>query len=208
MSSLQQLVSFLKLTARFLPLARRVAARALLVGRALPETAPTGVALPTPLELLGRYRDEWGWKTAEEVQVTLADLGIGPMDLAAELEAEAAAIERVTALVHEGSGALARAVGRALADDGSLVREERRLAVFQKLAARGPAPTRPELDAARRVLCRLHATFSWRATAAALRAVAISDEERDAFIVGLARARRAPRGGAGCIRDLLPARTG
>jgi ribosomal protein S12 methylthiotransferase accessory factor YcaO len=211
--SFAELVRFLKLTGRFTQLARRAAARPLFVGRPL-AASPTnrlerGVQLPTPIELFGRYQNEWGWKTAEEVQVTLKDLGIGMEELSVELDAEASALEEVTDLVLDESSRFADALRVQLCIDGStLVRELVRLKSFQRLAARArredEALGPEELDAARRVLARLHATFQWTSTERALRAVGVDSPEVESFVIDLAHARRAGRAAMRALEGRSP----
>lgn len=201
--SFPALVRFLKLTEAFEAFARNALARFSIAGTPLRVDPSDAVSTGTERigedaqSLLDGTRLEWGWESPEEAHVTLADLGLGLLDLSPSLEAEVIARRRLRLFARDSTRAFGKALRSELwLHELSLKREALRLGALQYFARRGAAAgdaTNAELTDAKRTIGRLRATLQWSATRSDLLALGVSDREIDELVRDVALARRSAR---------------
>lgn len=185
-----ELVLFLKLTGKFLPYARNAVAR--MLGREDGRAALSGYAPPMD-ELKADFHRlcrTWGWKTEQEVNVTLNDLGIGFKDALKQLRDEAVLHHATQQLAREPSALFLKALRcEMLFNDLALKREAMRCGSLKTLGAGDAQPAPEAEEAAQRALCRLHNVSGWQSLRQRLDESGVSETETQDFITTLCRAR-------------------
>lgn len=191
------LILFLTLTGKVLPHARSAAARYCLAGNELNVDLSVLKAVP-PDRLVGKRLhdiwDNWGWRSDNEANVTLNDLGIGREDLKERLMDETIAETKAMLLVREASAGLMRSVRVDLLCDGlALKRELMRCGALTHLALRAGdyTPDHEALSTARDLLCRSNRALTWARFMTTLAPLGVTAQEVDAFVTKVARARYA-----------------
>jgi ribosomal protein S12 methylthiotransferase accessory factor len=194
-----ELVRFLKLTGEFKVHAQAALTRFLLQGNTLsPRRAKVRSvrkSLPDRHQLLRDLFSEWGWSSAEEARVTLADVGLGLETLLEHLDEEVDARRAIAGVVLEQSPEFLKALRSQLAMDRlALKRAALRLGAFKSFARRGKAEGQPlqeqELKEARLVVCQLSGTLFFEEAVRRQAPLGIQREELEAFVEELAQARR------------------
>jgi len=199
--SFSALVRFLKLSGAFEAFARDTLARFAIAGTPLrigpPRSGDRGTE-PAGEEaqwLLDGTRLEWGWESPEEAHITLADLGLGLLDLSPSLDAEVIARRRLKLFARDATRVFTKALRSELwLHELSLKREALRLGALQYFARRGAVagePTEAELLDAKRTIGRLRLALQWSVTRSDLVALGVADREIDELLRDLALARRA-----------------
>lgn len=199
--SFAELVRFLQITGAFEPFTRNALARMSLAGTPL-RKSPAAAAHSNgdgggnaAQSLLDATRLQWGWESPEEAHVTMRDLGLGLLDVAASLEAEGKVQRLVSLFGAFATEAFQKALRSELwLNELALKREVLRLGALQYFAARGSASGRPsdaEIEEARRTICRLRGAMRWPLAQSELEALGIPGSELDEIVRDLALARRA-----------------
>ena len=185
-----ELVQFLKLTGRFAVHARNVVARLALqqqLSAAQTNVGPTVDELKTEFHRLCRT---WGWKTEEEVHVTMTDLGLGFRDVIKHLQAEAIVERMVSQLARTADDSFLKALRSELfLNDLALKRETMRCVSLKSLAVNERPTKRGEESEAKQVLGRLHNIAGWERLLVHLDDLGVSDVELQRFLDMLANAR-------------------
>jgi ribosomal protein S12 methylthiotransferase accessory factor len=166
--------------------AARTAAALAAMGQPPPRATPEIDALVPPVtDRFQELRLTWGWWSAEEVKVTLADLGLTKLDVQAALIAERR-LRSAAARIEPAD------LREALFLDGlSLKREALRCAAFDRVVAKARAQglSPASRGDARAILCRANGTATWSECVTALRASGVTDDERERFVDDLTMAR-------------------
>lgn len=146
-----------------------------------------------PQRLLTDAARRWGWISAEEAQVTLADLGLDLSSLDEYCVNAASADASVAHALREHSPSWLLA--ELFLDDLSLKREVMRLGSLRYLAGRSQGPVAPEqLHEAESVLCKANRTFDFSSAQARWAELGWSSgAAQDQFVEMLARARNTAR---------------
>ncbi len=199
----EELLTFLCFTGKL----KRYAAAAL-ARSGLPRATPSpGPPCEAPQQLLTDAARRWGWVSAEEARVTLADLGFDLKNLddycvnAAEADASMAHAFR------ENSRKWRQALCAELfLDDLSLKREVMRLGSLRYLASRSQGPVTPQqVQEAKSVLCKANRTFDFSSAQARWAELGWSSAPvQDQFVEMLARARHAARRFRAALADSTP----
>jgi len=200
---LTALIRFLKMTGTFEHHARNALSRFAIAG------APLRLGCAEPVygapedevneaqSLLDATRLVWGWESPEEAHVTMRDLGLGLLDVAPSLKAEATARRVVAMFARHPSRMFMKALRSQLwLDDLALKREVLRLGALHYFARRGAeagTPTEQERGDAKRTISRLRMAMQWSVAVADLTSLGVTDAELDAMVRELALARRAAR---------------
>lgn len=191
----RELFDFLICTGRIGHHARRVMTRP---GQTEPPltVAPSGHATVNPQSVLNGAARRWGWRSAEEAQVTLADLSLGLHELNEYCITEAYSQGHVDQQIRQATPAFVKAI---IADmffsDLALKREAMRLGSLQAFARRVVAPVEmADLEQARTILCKINGEFGFQAVRRRWARLGITDTARqDAFVETIARARKSGR---------------
>src|SRR5882672_4204789 len=161
-----ELVLFLKLTGRYMLHARNA------IIRLLPQNQsaafPIEVEPRRPQQNLEEVKRDfrrlcatWGWKTREEIQVTMSDLGLGLKDISTQLRDEGVMQRIALRLACNPTPAYMKALRCELFfNDMALKREAMRYASLKKLVGK-ETPSDEATDSAKRILCRLHCMPNW-----------------------------------------------
>jgi ribosomal protein S12 methylthiotransferase accessory factor len=194
--ALSDLIRFLKVTGHFEDIARRVLGRFAAADASLASVdCASTQAAPDEQQLLDWVRVTWGWETPEEAHVSMRDLGIGLDDALQSLSAESCMEQRLIDAATRPSDAFLRAIRADLwYSDLSLKREVLRLSSVTFFAERARAlepPTDAEFVDAKRCICRMRRTLSWRDVQHDLRQLGVSSAQLDDSVRDLALARRA-----------------
>ncbi|MEA2465868.1 MAG: ribosomal protein methylthiotransferase accessory factor, partial [Acidobacteriota bacterium] len=196
----EELVRFLKITGAFEQFARNALARMAIAGTQLRRNTAATVSIEgggNAQSLLDSARLQWGWESPEEAHITMRDLGLGLLDVAASLEAEAKAARVVATFATYETEAFRKALRSELwLNELSLKREVMRLGALRFFAKRDPEaapPTVAELSDARRCICRLRGSMRCSLAQSELAALGLSGPELDAIVAELALARRNAR---------------
>jgi ribosomal protein S12 methylthiotransferase accessory factor len=194
-----RLVLFLKVTAAFEPFARRALGRLALAGTPLRPLSNSSTQDPANTEneaqaLLDSTRLEWGWESPEEAHVTMRDLGLGFLDVAASLQAEVKADQLLRTFARTETKAFKKALRIELwLNELSLKREVMRCSAVDFFETRGSNDgplTEAQISDARRCICRLHGAMQWSLIQADLEAFGVSRDELDSMVQSFALARR------------------
>lgn len=200
---LKDLLRFLKMTGAYDQVIRNAVGRFAIAGTPLRAGSPGSIRTGSNDEvdaaqsLLDATRLVWGWESPEEAHVTMRDLGLGLLDIAASLDAEAKARRLLAAFATLSSTVVMKALRSELwMNDLSLKREALRLGALQFFARRGAEggpPSERDLDDAKRSISRLRAALKWSVTCADLHSLGVQDPEIEEMVAELALARRAAR---------------
>lgn len=188
----KELVLFLKLTGTFISFARKAAARLQCRedGRPLlPETAPPLEELKADFHRLCRT---WGWRTEQEVNVTMTDLGVGFKDVLRQIRDEALLRQAVFRFAREPSDLFLKALRyELLSDDLALKREAMRCGSLATLGAGETQPGQEMIEAAQRSLCRINGVPAWPELQRRLDELGVGEAEIQRFVTALCRASEA-----------------
>jgi ribosomal protein S12 methylthiotransferase accessory factor len=104
----------------------------------------------------------WGWKSAEEARVTMADISLDEETVGEACSMDLKVEAMASTLVRENHAAFRGAlIGRLFIDEMALKREAMRLGALNALAEAEPGTATPEsLEQARTVLCKATGSFS------------------------------------------------
>jgi ribosomal protein S12 methylthiotransferase accessory factor len=179
------LVLFLKLTGCFDGYAANAVLR--LLGREHCEPAENETLQAQ--RLFQQLCASWGWRTDEEVRVTMRDLGLLADTVTRELSLEIARAARIGELVRTSDERLLEALRHELfVNDLALKRETMRCASLRALADSCPASARGTSDRAR-VLADLDMDGSKSSVRRRFAEFGVTDDEINQFIVTVSRAR-------------------
>ncbi|HEU4711127.1 MAG TPA: YcaO-like family protein [Pyrinomonadaceae bacterium] len=186
-----ELVLFLKLTGSFDVHARNVLTRL----RMRQELSSVNTAQGSQLEELKndfhRLCRTWGWKTEEEVHVTMTDLGLGFRDVIKQLHDEALVARTVSQLALNADESFLDALRSELFfNDLALKREAMRCASLKSLGAGESVMDQHGETLVRQILGRLHNIAGWERLRAHLGDLGVEDSEVKQFSEMLVRARR------------------
>jgi ribosomal protein S12 methylthiotransferase accessory factor len=185
-----ELVLFLKLTGKFLVFARNAIARlqcredgyAVLV-----ENMPPMEELKADFHRLCRT---WGWKTEQEVHVTMTDLGIGFKDVLKQIRDEAILHHAVLRFARDSSELFLKALRcEMLFNDLALKREAMRYGSLKMLGAGETHPDQEMTEAAKLALCGMHGVPSWQGLQRQLNDLGVEETEIQRFLATLCNAR-------------------
>lgn len=142
------LLRFLAVTGKFDAYARRAVLRFLLDGGSVGAGKRRPRApVPDAQALLETTWSEWGWGSAEEVHVTLRDLGLGMSAVKEGYREESAARRQLTSLYEKLPDALLRGMRfELLVDDLALKREAMRLGALLVLSRDGDAASVSDVE--------------------------------------------------------------
>ena len=199
----KELVRFLKVTGTFETFARNALGRLAVANSQLHTKSPArALADPddgvnTAQSILDATRMQWGWESPEEAHVTMRDLGLGLLDVAQSLEAEATATRLIAAFGTNDTQAFMKALRSELwMNELALKREAMRFGALQFFASFGSKigpPTDSQISDAKRCICRLRGAMQWSLAQSELRALGVSQSELDVMVREFALARRTAR---------------
>ncbi|HWF90080.1 MAG TPA: YcaO-like family protein, partial [Pyrinomonadaceae bacterium] len=180
-----ELVLFLKLTGRFDYHARNVLTRLRMKQGSTSIQAPQLEELQADFHRLCRT---WGWKTEEEVHVTMTDLGLGFRDLIKHLHDEALVARTVSQLARTADESFLAALRSELfLNDLALKRETMRCVSLKSLGA-GERRAQDE-SVGRQILSRLHNIPGWERLREHLSDLGVAELELQAFLETVTNAR-------------------
>ena len=197
------LIAFLKVTGTYEDFARKAIGRFAAAGTPVRSTSTESIynspedELNAAQGLLDATRLIWGWESPEEAHITMRDLGLGLLDVASTLEAEASA-KRVVAMFSRSHPIMfLKALRSELwLNNVALKHEVMRLGALNYFAKKGLAegpPTVKELDGAKRTISRLRMAMQWSMVQADLSNLGMSVSEQDEITRKFALARRATK---------------
>jgi ribosomal protein S12 methylthiotransferase accessory factor len=159
--SFDDLVAFLTFTGRLDGHVRQIIAQLAVAGEL--NVARAGGGQKESQALFTTTVARWGWKSAEEARVTMADLGLDEATVGEVCSMELQVEDIVSTLVRENRAAFRGAlIGRLFLDEMALKRETMRLGALTVLAeAEKAAPTLESLEQARSALCKVTGSFSF-----------------------------------------------
>jgi ribosomal protein S12 methylthiotransferase accessory factor len=205
----ESLLTFLKMTGAFEYHARQAISRFLFHGNTLTVARPSGIARDEALDTDGLFVkifENWGWRSSEELKVTLRDLGMGYRDLKQCLDEEAAANKALMALALKPNPTFYKALRAQLLLDGlALKRAAFRAGSVAYFAERARAAririTDSDRRAARSVICWINRAPDVRGLQARLVTQGVDDQTFDRWVDELAHARAAAAGVAATLWD-------
>jgi len=185
-----ELVLFLKLTGKFTSHARKALARLQLPKDArpvYPEDAPKVEELKAYFHRLCR---SWGWKTEQEVQVTMTDLGLGFKDALGQMSDELTVHRTIARLARDPDELFLKALRCELFfNDLALKREAMKCGSLNALGAGDRRSGQEAEEAAKFTLCRLHDVPSWERLQNDLIDLGVKQTEIQNFLEALCNAR-------------------
>jgi ribosomal protein S12 methylthiotransferase accessory factor len=187
--SFDDLAAFLIFTGRFDGHARQIIAQLAVAGGASVTSAGGGQKESQALFIATVTR--WGWKSAEEARVTMADLGLDEETVGEACSKELKVEDVVSMLARENRVALRDAlIGRLFLDEMALKRETMRLGALNVLAeAVTEAPTPESLEQARSVLCKATGSLSFNHLRRRWARAGLAEHTQTKLLDRLARAR-------------------
>jgi len=177
-----ELVLFLKLTGRFDLHARNVLTRRHMREELSLSSTAQGPQLEELKNDFHRLCRTWGWKTEEEVHVTMTDLGLGFRDVIKHLHDEALVARTVSQLALTADESFLEALRSELFfNDLALKREAMRCVSLKSLGAAENILDHRGETLARQILGRLHNIAGWERLRAHLGDLGVKDSEVKRF---------------------------
>jgi ribosomal protein S12 methylthiotransferase accessory factor len=181
------LVTFLKMTGKYELHARNASVRLLVEQPPRIEVDYGSPNLEQTKQDLRRLCFAWGWRTREEINVTMNDLGLGLNDIQKQLRDESAVRSMVSALACNPTPAFINALRCELFfNDIALKREAMRYGSLKRLAAIGVSGE--AADSAKKMLCRIHHMPSWHQLRKHLVDLGVTEPEIHDFVAMLTSA--------------------
>ncbi len=190
--SFDDLVLFLKLTGKFEMHASNAITLLLQSGALRAERNP-------PVRVKDSFRGlctTWGWRTSEELRVTMADLGLPLKDVLGQLKSRTRLQQLFLVCARSSPEAFLRALRSQLfSNDIALKRETMRCGSLPVIATRYGSEDDKSYDGklyedAKAALCRLHKISDWKQLVSRFNDLGVSNETVQKFVITLGNARK------------------